>query len=321
MINAIPAQVEFENNTAEMSKYMAKRIVKLNGGLGNQMFQYAFAFALSKNFDSKVILDLSWFEDVKTHENVTQRTFELSALDIDYEAATKEELDQVVYPQPQTKIQRKLWEKFKIKKFKPTGNSFVQRVGHFFDKKLLSSLDYFYYDGYFQNEKYFKSARKELLQKFSSSIPLDEKNQLILDKILETNSVSLHIRRGDYVTLESAKNFHGTCPLEYYEKAIKYITKKVKNPHFFLFSDDIEWVVENLKIEHPFTIVDFNQGKGWLDLNLMKNCKHNIVANSSFSWWGAWLNDNSRKVIIAPKRWYVKNVKNCDIIPKEWIRL
>jgi len=95
----------------------------------------------------------------------------------------------------------------------------------------------------------------------------------------------------------------------------------VPNPHFFLFSDDIGWVIENLELDYPFTVVDFNQGKGWLDLNLMKNCKHNILANSSFSWWGAWLNENSAKVVVAPKKWNTKTFKKCSILPKAWAKL
>jgi len=297
-----------------------KKIVKIFGGLGNQMFQYAFAYALAKSLDTKVTLDLSWFEAVKSHENVTVRIFELDVFNIDYEIAAQEDLQKVLPTQRRSKIQKFLWEAFKIEKHKPLGNTFIQYASYNFDKNLLTSPNYFYYNGYFQNEKYFKPIRRELLESFHSSIPLDEKNQHILDKILETNSVSIHVRRGDYVTLECAKNFHGTCSLEYYEKAIKYIAKKVKNPHFFLFSDDIDWVIKNLKIEHPFTVVDFNQGKGWLDLNLMKSCKHNILANSSFSWWGAWLNANPSKIVIAPKKWTSKKAKG-SIIPTEWVKL
>ncbi|MDD3437516.1 MAG: alpha-1,2-fucosyltransferase, partial [Candidatus Gastranaerophilales bacterium] len=119
---------------------------------------------------------------------------------------------------------------------------------------------------------------------------------------------------------EYVSKFHGTCSIDYSTKAIKYICKYVKNPHFFIFSDDINWVIENLKIEYPFTVVDFNQNSDWFDLNLMKNCKHNIVANSSFSWWGAWLNENPDKIVIAPRKWTLQNTNN-DIIPKEWIKL
>jgi len=285
------------------------------------MFQYAFAYALAKKLGTKVILDMSWFEEVMKDSTITTRTFELDVFNIDYEIATKDELEQVVISEHRSKIPRLLWKLFKIKKYAPNGNTFIQPNAYVFDKSLFNNSTYTFYDGFFQNENYFKEVREDLLKKFSSEIPLDEKNQMILDKIFETNSVSIHVRRGDYVTLDSANKFHGTCPLEYYKSAIEYIAKRVPNPHFFLFSDDIGWVIENLELDYPFTVVDFNQGKGWLDLNLMKNCKHNILANSSFSWWGAWLNENSAKVVVAPKKWNTKTFKKCSILPKAWAKL
>lgn len=285
------------------------------------MFQYAFAYALSKKFGTKVVLDMSWFEEVMKDSNVTTRTFELDVFNIEYEIAAKEDLNQVEFPEHRSKVQRLLWKLFKIKKYMPNGNAFVQKDAYEYDKSLFSNPSHFYYEGYFQNENYFKDVRKDLLANFNSGIPVDERNQAVLDKIHETNSVSIHVRRGDYVTLASASKFHGTCSLDYYQKAIEHIAKKVPNPHFFLFSDDICWVIQNLKIDYPYTVVDFNQGKGWLDLNLMKNCKHNILANSSFSWWGAWLNENNSKVIVAPKKWNTKSFKKCDILPKAWTKL
>lgn len=300
---------------------MAKKIVKIMGGLGNQMFQYAFAYALSKKFDAELSLDLGWFEKVKTKEDITTRGFEINAFNISYDVATEEDLK---WAHPQThrsKIKRFLWKYFKIREFKPDGNILIQTDSYNYDSELFSYPDYLYYEGYFQNEKYFKHERQDLLKYFSLKEPLDEKNQSVLDVIKSVNSISLHIRRGDYVSLESASKFHGTCSLEYYADAIKYIAKKSKNPHFFLFSDDIAWVVENLKIEYPYTVVDFNDGKGHLDMELMKNCKHNIVANSSFSWWGAWLNQNSEKIVIAPKKWTNKKTNSSRIIPNEWVKL
>lgn len=303
---------------------MDKKIVKLVGGLGNQMFQYAFAYALAKSFGIDVTLDMTWFEAVKTHENVTPRAFELDVFNIKYDVATKEDLQKIVPTPKRSKFQKFLWEIFKIEKYKPLGNTYIQYASYDYDKNLFVCPDYLYYDGYFQNEKYFKPVRKELLESFHSNIALDEKNKQMLDKIVLENSVSIHVRRGDYVTLECASDFHGTCPLEYYEKAIENISTKIRNsgkePHFFLFSDDIEWTIKNLKIEYPFTVVDFNQGKGWLDLNLMKSCKHNILANSSFSWWAAWLNENPNKIIIAPKKWTSKKTKG-SITPREWVKL
>lgn len=297
-----------------------KRVVKFNGGLGNQMFQYAFAYVLGKKFGLDVVFDFSFFEDVKHYEQATNREFELGVFECGCKEASEEDLAKIVYSKRRSKLQKFLFKTFKIKAFAPDGNTFLQTVFFNYDESLLKSPDYYYYNGYFQNEKYFKSEREDLLKCFSSKMPLDEQNQQVLNKILETDSVSLHVRRGDYVTLECASKFHGTCPLEYYEKAVKLIAKKVKNPHFFVFSDDIDWVNKNLKIEYPLTIIDFNQGKGWLDLNLMKHCKHNIIANSSFSWWGAWLNENPEKIVIAPKKWNTQN-KKCEIIPNEWIKL
>lgn len=276
---------------------MTKKIVKLNGGLGNQMFQYAFALSLKEKTDAQILFDFSYFDEIVKDENVVIRPFELSVFNTDCKKASKEDLAKIEYS-------------------KPLKNIVTQKSAYKFDKKLFSP-DKYYYNGYFQNEKYFNDVRENLLKAFSLKEPIDAKNQTVLDSILQTNSVSIHVRRGDYVTLESANKFHGTCSLKYYGKAIKHIAKKVKNLHFFLFSDDIEWVIENLKIEYPFTAVDFNQDKGWLDLNLMKHCKCNILANSSFSWWGAWLNENPNKIIVAPKHWIAGHEK-CDIVPRGW---
>jgi len=279
---------------------LAKKIVKLNGGLGNQMFQYAFACALKEKTEAQILFDFSYFDEITQDENVVIRPFGLDVFNADCQKASKEDLAKIIYS-------------------KPNKNIITQKSAYTFDKKLFNT-DKYYYNGYFQNEEYFKGVREKLIKDFSLREPIDEKNQNILDKILQTNSVSIHVRRGDYVTLESASNFHGTCTLKYYEKAIKHIVKQIKNHHFFLFSDDIDWVIENLKIEYPYTVVDFNQEKGWLDLNLMKHCKHNILANSSFSWWGAWLNENPKKIVIAPKKWIASKEK-CDIVPQNWKKL
>ena len=296
---------------------MNKKIVKLNGGLGNQMFQYAFALALAEKFNVEVVFDFSYFEEVKTCNKVASRVYELGVFNIECKEATKQDLSKIKRPDFESKFKNKLAKIFP-KRF---GINYVREKNNYaFDKKIFKNPDYLFYEGYFQNEKYFKHLRAALLKSFSLKAPLDANNQDILEKIKNTNSVSIHVRRGDYVSLDYVKKIHGVCSLDYYKKAIEYISKNVENPYFFLFSDDIEWVIENLNIEYPYTVVDFNQGKGWLDMELMKNCKHNITANSSFSWWGGWLNENKNKIVITPKNWTAKKQK-CDIIPKEWIKL
>jgi hypothetical protein len=146
-------------------------------------------------------------------------------------------------------------------------------------------------------------------------------NKLTLNIINNTNSVSLHIRRGDYIKNLETYNKHGLIDLYYYYKAINYIKEHVYNPTFFIFSDDITWAKENLNIELPVYFIDFNdQTRNYEDLRLMKNCKYNIIANSSFSWWGAWLNDFSNKIVIAPKKWFNDDTINTyDLTPLDWI--
>lgn len=299
-----------------MENNLNKKIIKLNGGLGNQMFQYAFACALQNKFATDVKFDFSYFEDVKSNQEVTTRKFELGVFTFNCEEASKEDLANIRKPRFKSKLKNTIAKKspkaFDINYVREKNNTA-------YDKSLLKDY-YLYFEGYFQNEKYFKQIRNDLIEKFSLKEPLDEQNQSALNKIKETNSISIHIRRGDYVTLDYVNKIHGVCPVEYYKKAIEYIANKVKSPHFFIFSDDIKWVIENLKIEYPYTVVDFNQDKGWLDMNLMKQCKHNIIANSSFSWWGAWLNINPKKIVVAPKKWTAKKQK-CDIVPKNWTRL
>lgn len=295
---------------------MDKKIVKFNGGLGNQMFQYAFGLALSSKFNIPIAYDFSYFEDVKSNINVATRVFELGVFNLECKQATADELAKIVKPECKSKLKRFLVKKFPEK----FGINYINEKNSFvFDKKLLDNR-YFAYEGYFQNENYFKHLRTELIKSFSLKEELDEKNQQILSQIQNENSVSLHVRRGDYVSLDYVNKIHGVCSLDYYRAAIGYIAKAVSKPHFYLFSDDIDWVIENLKIDYPYTIVDFNQGRGWFDLNLMKNCKHNIIANSSFSWWGAWLNEYCDKIVIAPKKWMNKKQKE-DVIPSSWIKL
>lgn len=285
------------------------------------MFQYAFALSLSKKLDAEIIFDFRYFEEIKQHEELPTREYGLGDFNLICNEAGKEDIAKIIPNKKPENLQKFLWSILKIKKYKPEGNVATPKTAYKYEKEIFSPEDYYYYDGYFQNEKYFIDIRDDILKAFTLKPPIDEKNQEILDIIKNTNSVSLHVRRGDYVTIESANKFHGTCPLKYYRKAIKYIEKHVKNPHFFLLSDDIDWVVKNLKIEHPCTIINFNQEKDYFDMHLMKHCKHNIVANSSFSWWGAWLNDNPKKIVIAPKKWVAKKIRNCDIVPKQWIKL
>lgn len=299
------------------------KIVKLMGGLGNQMFQYAFAKALQEKFGETVLLDLSWFDeikDLKKHPNATQRQFELGIFNLSLDVA-KAEQSKFCINEQKSKLPKFICKL--LKKTKHSDNILAQKNAIAFEPELLENKTDAYYIGYFHSEKYFSDIRDDLIKEFSLNIDMNEKNQAILEQIKNTNSVSLHVRRGDYINNAEVKAFHGTCSLDYYKKAIEHIASKIKNPHFFLFSDDLNWVIDNLKIDYPFTVVDTNDANtGYFDMELMKNCKHNIIANSSFSWWAAWLNQNPEKIVIAPNHWFNEpNTDKKDLLPQAWLEI
>ena len=192
-----------------------------------------------------------------------------------------------------------------------------------FDERIMKLKGNLYLDGYWQTEMYFKSIRNELLDDFEIKSSPSGENSSMLDLICKSNSVSVHIRRGDYVNNAETFQKHGVSSMEYYNKAINYINKRVENTHFFIFSDDIEWVRQNFTIKHAIHFIGFNDAsKNFEDLRLMKNCKHNIIANSSFSWWGAWLNENPNKIVIAPANWFNDiSVNTNNLIPSDWVSI
>ncbi|NTW61856.1 alpha-1,2-fucosyltransferase, partial [Candidatus Saccharibacteria bacterium] len=170
--------------------------------------------------------------------------------------------------------------------------------------------------------KYFSDIRKELLDDFTITTPLSIDDQKVFDDITNETSVSLHVRRGDYVTNKSAAKFHGLKGIDYYKKGLELIGSHTPSFKLFVFSDDIEWCKSQLSdIWDNIVFVD-GKREGYMDMHLMKHCSHNIVANSSFSWWAAWLNQNESKVIVAPKNWFNDAKTNTkDVVPKAWHRI
>lgn len=180
-----------------------------------------------------------------------------------------------------------------------------------------------YLQGYWQSEKYFSEIADVLREDFKFRQPLSEINAQWADKITQCHSISLHIRRGDYVSNPMTHKVHGVCQLDYYYRAIEYITSLIDDPVFFVFSDEAEWAKSNLEISHPVYYVENNTGQeSYNDMRLMSLCRHHIIANSTFSWWGAWLNNSPEKIVIAPQKWFATSDKDdSDLIPKTWIRI
>ena len=203
-------------------------------------------------------------------------------------------------------------------------NTFLERSRMYENRILESKNKNLYLDGYWQCENYFLDIREELLVELSIKSSLSKKT-IAIDNLISksTNAVGLHIRRGDYVTNQETLKIHGICSLEYYYKAISLLEDKLGDCHYFIFSDDTEWAKANLKIKGDMTIVDHNDGlKSYEDLYLMSKCDHNIIANSSFSWWGAWLNVNKSKIVIAPRKWFNSlDLDDSMIKPSSWLEI
>jgi hypothetical protein len=195
---------------------------------------------------------------------------------------------------------------------------------HFhYDPKIVTLPDGIYLHGYWQSEKYFSNISEIIHREISVKSPITGRNAEIAEHIASCQSVSVHIRRADYVTKAYTELFE-PCSLEYYSAAILRLARVVKKPHLFVFTDDKAWVHENFKFSYPITFVDHNgPDKNYEDLRLMSLCKHNIIANSTFSWWGAWLNSNPNKIVFAPNKWFTEIARSSprDLIPDSWIKI
>lgn len=284
-------------------------IVKVVGGLGNQMFQYAYAKALEQK-GHEVKIDISAFETYKLHGG-----YQLDKYNIDLDSSIKDENEKFYK------------NTFFYKVLRRFGMDFSRRIKEkslLFDNRFFKIDDNSYLDGYFQCEKYFKDIREIILKQFTINQDISNYTKEIKNKIQNSqNSCSLHIRRGDFVNSKNI-NIHGACDIEYYKKAMKYLEEKVVNINYFIFSDDIEWVKENLTIQNAIYIDSKEKRIPHEDIYLMSLCKNNIIANSSFSWWGAWLNQNEKKIVIAPKRWFADDKlesQSKDIVCESWVKI
>jgi hypothetical protein len=192
-----------------------------------------------------------------------------------------------------------------------------------FDEGLSALGDNLYLDGFWQSELYFSEIRDLLLKEFTFKKAPSPENAKCLSTIATHNSVCVHVRRGDYVSTETGRTRHGVCSLDYYHAAAAYLEKHVDNLSYFIFSDDPDWVAATLQGLKSMTLVSHNVRKDDAeDLRLMMNCKYFIIANSSFSWWAAWLGQFEGKIVVAPKRWYVSTTQSeKDLVPQSWIRL
>jgi hypothetical protein len=295
-------------------------ITRLIGGLGNQMFQYATGRALALRGGAVLKLDITGFAAVGAY---AKRRFELDSFSIHGNPASDADLAWFGRTgKPRSPRFHRVLNLLRIDR--ANGAWPIYREPHFqFDPTVAELRAPVYLDGFWQSERYFFEIAAVLRQEFTAKAPLDRKNAALAAAIDSVNAVSLHVRRGDYVNDRATNRYHGICSPDYYQRAVDYIAAKVPAPHLFVFSDDRRWTRSNLRFAVPTTFVGANPPDcGYRDMHLMARCRHHIIANSSFSWWGAWLNPSREQIVVAPRQWFCSASNDTrDLIPPDWVRL
>ena len=285
-------------------------ILVLKGGLGNQLFQYATGRALSLKNGEELKFDASGYEKIRSLD--TPREYLLSHFNIcDAKMATDEEIKAFKYPHGNIS---KSWRMVRTK----LG---LHNVG--WVPRIMRKKGDIFLDGYWQTEKYFTGCADAIRRELSLKEPMGQAGQTMA-KLISANpeSVSLHVRRGDVARDAATNPYAGITTPEYYKSALSYIGTRFKKPHIFIFSDDPKWVTENIDIPYPSTIVSGIGIPDYEEIILMSKCRAHVIANSSFSWWGAWLDPQKDKVIVAPKQWIRRTrLRHKDTVPKSWIRV
>ena len=282
-------------------------IVELKGGLGNQLFQYAVGRRLSLTLGVPLKLDISFY---KRH---SQRTYELHRFCIEAGITTPWEVARWRGPRLLTRITQPLGLLPRL----------VSEKSFEFDPAIVHLQDGRYLEGYWQSYRYFADVAPQIRSELSVGTPPPDADRSLLDRMAQCNAVCLHVRRGDYVSNPIARQYHGLCTSEYYRTAVESIASQLRAPELFVFSDDMPWVRQNLRFELPTAYVEHHGvDSAPLELRLMAGCRHFVIANSSLSWWAAWLSANENTIVYAPRRWFADpSINTSELTPPAWHRL
>lgn len=286
--------------------------VRIKGGLGNQLFQYAIGYALAKESGQELRFNPSFTS------NMTPRGYKLPNLQVQYSDVVEDkDLPQKVRILKNKYVNKgcRLIKDGEIYKYK-NGIYFLEKDESFRPGVLKLRAENMYIDGYFQSEKYFVKYREDLLEQIKPSYASEGEYEKVLGEIKTCNSVAVHVRRGDFK--KDNNPYHYVLEDGYYRNALRYVEERVGKPVYFWFSDDIDWVKENFGQQDNFHFISLHTAHADIDeMMLMKNCHHIITANSTFSWWAAWLNEHEDAIRICPGKRY----GNKEMIPESWIKV
>lgn len=297
--------------------------VRLQGGMGNQMFQYAFGRALAERNGDDLVLDKTFLLDRTPRREFVYRNYDLDVFGLDprftllSRAAARTNVPFLMYG-----LSRYCATAAKVAL--GAQRYVVDRTLGTFQEAYLNLEGNLYLDGYWQCEKYFRDISDLIRGEFSYRQPITAEASRLSRRIRSVTSVCVNVRRGDYVSLPGAARTLGFVGEEYYREGVYRLSKDLTSPHFFVFSDDIEWCEKNLEIEPPCTFVShqFAGPKFGQYFHLMSSCKHFLIPNSSFAWWAAWLGGHPEKKVIAPARWFRDpTIPAHDLVPADWARI
>lgn len=290
------------------------------GGIGNQLFQYALGYTLKEKFNRQIQFDISHYnldnQAGYTFRELTIKVFNINSFNENI--SSKPCINNNIFSKAIRFIERTFLPYYK--------NSYIEEKRFEFDLNVFKVRDNTCLVGYWQSPKYFEGLEEKLRSQLILNKELSDK-AIVVSKLIKSynNSVSIHIRRGDYLT--KYKHIYCHQKKTYYIDGVNYISTKLKTEDItlFVFSDDIEWCIKNVNYSHKTIFVDSKDMYTYEDMILMSECEHNIIANSSYSWWSAWLNANPTKIVVCPKNWFADNKLNNsfvkDIFPASWITL
>lgn len=285
--------------------------VSIQGGLGNQLFQYASAYSISRYFNQEMVQDVSFFD------KQSLRGYKLNQLQLkcSKKTASSEYKDQCVLVS--NKIMNYLLRRMNHRTIKR--ENCIYWLDELPEKMFSTNILNAYMDGYFQSYLYFEKYRTDLIEQIRPIYEKESEYKVVLEQIKGQNAIAVHVRRGDFkLAQKDVSGFHYLLTEQYYHNALKYISEKLNNPVFFWFSDDIDWVKQNFGEKDNFQFVNLHTKHADIDeMMLMKNCKHIVAANSTFSWWASWLNEYDDALHICPAKRY----GNVNMIPENWIKI